>query len=513
MQEYLNAINRTKELAPQARRQRLLPMMTNSVISQSFNYIFAGKNARELMRGLVDASADRDKAEIIAHYIDINSDKFADVMKSDDAKLKKSCAQLLGKLRPNEYAALLMDSLTSENTEFVKPSIILALGNADKTAGVQEFLENYQITATEDKHIEEQRNALDKAISSLKAPKTEVKMIASLKKGTSLILKCPSVRVTQREVTKLKYAAQVIDEKSNLLKVDGVERYRRIFAARSFYKAFILFDEFFNPAAAVNAAASDEFLSFVRALYGEGELTYRLDITADVSRDDRKKLAEELSKKIREKGFVNSPSSYAFEIAVFSSERRVYLCVLPQPQLDDRFIYKKKSISASIHPAAAAACVSFIAPFTKKNAAVLDCFCGSGTMLFERARLPYGSLMGTDISKEALNAARLNEKFAKTGAHFYLKNALADFQESFDEVICNLPFGLRVGSHMKNEELYRKFLVNLKKLLKKGGYAFLFTHDKRLLSGLIEKSGMELVSKHTFSCGGLYPSMFIIKNK
>ena len=94
MQEYLNAINRTKELAPQARRQRLLPMMTNSVISQSFNYIFAGKNARELMRGLVDACADRDKAEIIAHYIDINSAKFADVMKSDDAKLKKSCAQL-----------------------------------------------------------------------------------------------------------------------------------------------------------------------------------------------------------------------------------------------------------------------------------------------------------------------------------------------------------------------------------------------------------------------------------
>ena len=66
---------------------------------------------------------------------------------------------------------------------------------------------------------------------------------------------------------------------------------------------------------------------------------------------------------------------------------------------------------------------------------------------------------------------------------------------------------------MKNEELYRRFLENLKKLLKRGGYAFLFTHDKRLLSGLIESSGMELVSKHTFSCGGLYPSMFIIKNK
>ncbi len=513
MQEYLNALSRTKELSPKARRDKLLPLITNSIISQSFNYIFAGKNARELMRALVDASADREKAETVAHYIDINSAKFPLIMQGDDAKLKKSTAQLLGKLRPNEFAALMMDSLKNEGTEFVKSSLILALGNAIEAEGVREFLEGYTITATEDKHAQEQRTALDKALSSHKADTVEYKMINPLPKGTSLLLKCPSVRVTQREVSGLGYKADIISEKENLLIVKGVERYRRIFAARSFYRAYVLFDDFNNVGAAVNAASSSKFLSFIRELYGEGDLDYRLEISGDVSREDRKKLAEGLSKKIRSKGFINSPSAYMFEIAVIAIEKAVYLAVMPQPQLDDRFDYKKQSISASIHPAAAAACVSFIAPYTKKNGAVLDCFCGSGTMLFERARLPYGSLMGTDISKDALKAARLNEKFAKTGAHFYLKNALADFEEKFDEVICNLPFGLRVGSHMKNEELYRRFLGNLKVILKKGGYAFLFTHDKKLLTGLLEKSGMELISKHTYSCGGLYPSMFIIKNK
>lgn len=513
MQDFLKVLLRTKELSPKARRDKLLPLATNSIISQSFNYIFAGKNSRELMRALVDIAADREKADIIAHYIVINKAKFTEIMRGEDAKLKKTTAQLLGKLCPDDFAALMMESLEKESTEFVKPSMILALGNAIDTKGVREYLKKYKITVQEDKHRQEQQAALDKALSSHKAENVEYKMINPLPRGTKLMLKCPSVRVTQREVASLGYKADVVSERDNLLMVRGVEKYRRIFAARSFYKAYILFDDFSNIEAAVNAASSGMFISFLRQLYGEGELDYRLEISAQITRENRKKLAEGLSAKIRKKGFINSPSAYIFEIAVIAIDKAVYLTIMPQPQLDDRFDYKKMSISASIHPAAAAACVSFIAPYTTKNAAVLDCFCGSGTMLFERARLQYASLMGTDISKEALKAARLNEKFAKTGAHFYMKNALGSFNEKFDEVICNLPFGLRVGSHMKNEELYRRFLENIKFILKKGGYAFLFTHDKKLLLGLVEKTNLELVSKHTFSCGGLYPSMFIIRNK
>ncbi len=35
--------------------------------------------------------------------------------------------------------------------------------------------------------------------------------------------------------------------------------------------------------------------------------------------------------------------------------------------------------------------------------------------------MPYASLTGTDISDEALRAARGNERLAKTGAHFLIK--------------------------------------------------------------------------------------------
>lgn len=149
--------------------------------------------------------------------------------------------------------------------------MILALGNAKNTPWVLEFLNSYEITATEQKHIEEQKAALNKAVSSHKADKLEYKMINPLPKGTKLLLTCPSVRVTQREVAALNYKTDIMSEQDNLLTVKGVEKYRRIFAARSFYKAYIVFDLYKNVNEAVNAAASGMFTYFLLQALRQGE--------------------------------------------------------------------------------------------------------------------------------------------------------------------------------------------------------------------------------------------------
>lgn len=106
-----------------------------------------------------------------------------------------------------------------------------------------------------------------------------------------------------------------------------MEKYRRIFAARSFYKAYIVFDLYKNVNEAVNAAASGMFTYFLRRLYGKGNLEYRLDIkSGDVSREDRKRLSVKLSERLDKQGFINSPSAYMFEITVMSVYRG--LCFL-----------------------------------------------------------------------------------------------------------------------------------------------------------------------------------------
>ena len=101
---------------------------------------------------------------------------------------------------------------------------------------------------------------------------------------------------------------------------------------------------------------------------------------------------------------------------------------------------------------------------------------------------------------------------SKTGAHFLIKNATTPFEQKYDEVICNLPFGLRVSNHRENRNLYQKFLQNLPSILVPNGLAFLFTNDKKLLSELLENS-FELVKRENFEAGGLYPALYVLRLK
>ena len=134
-------------------------------------------------------------------------------------------------------------------------------------------------------------------------------------------------------------------------------------------------------------------------------------------------------------------------------------------------------------------------------------------MLFERALLkPCASLTGTDKEKYAISCAKQNESIAKTGAHFLLADIL-EFKpmERYDEIISNMPFGHRVGSHESNEALYRGFVKAMDGLLKPKGTAFLFTNDKALLRELIEKDGnFSIINEMVFNAGNLHPSLFII---
>ena len=54
------------------------------------------------------------------------------------------------------------------------------------------------------------------------------------------------------------------------------------------------------------------------------------------------------------------------------------------------------------------------------------------------------------------------------------------------------------------------FLDNLARTLAPGGTAFLFTHEKKLIAGLL-KNKYRLLERKTFAAGGLYPSMFIVQ--
>lgn len=515
MEDVLSAVIATRDASPKARREQLAPYADRAGIGRMFTYALAGRETRAMLRAILDVSSSPGVAEIAAHYLEIHRDQLPALLFAEDAKVRKSTAQLLGKIAPTAWADLLLEALRREPADMVRPSVILALGNCKGNAAVREALEHYVIPPCEEKHQREHRLALDKALSSLAGPRTRKEPLAcAVPPGMEAVLFCPNANVTLGQLRQQGTQARLYHQLDHTILAEGLSDLAPLYALRSFFAAGVLCGSFPSLEEAASYCQSRAFAKLVPAVFGEDALAYRVEASGqEISHQARKAAAEAIALGLSQVSPLrNSPSSYDFSILLLRGRRAVSVALTPSPVYDARFRYRKDAISASIHPAVAASVMAFSAGHFQKSAAVLDCFCGSGTMLFERAFYPYASLTGTDVSADALAAARRNERRRRSGARFLIKNAVSPFREQFDEVICNMPFGLRVGNHDANLYLYRDFAQNLRRLLKRDGTAFLFTNEKQLLARMLQDS-FEIVAKASFSAGGLYPSLFIARHR
>ena len=116
---------------------------------------------------------------------------------------------------------------------------------------------------------------------------------------------------------------------------------------------------------------------------------------------------------------------------------------------DPRFSYRSEAVPASMHPTAAAAILYAHRDLMDPEHSVLDPFCGAGTLLIERARIMGArSLTGLDISPAAWRIARTNLDNACLHAKVFNRDCRGyTVKDKVHEIICNLPFGHRVGSH------------------------------------------------------------------
>ena len=168
-----------------------------------------------------------------------------------------------------------------------------------------------------------------------------------------------------------------------------------------------------------------------------------------------------------------------------------------------------------MNPCVAAAVLRFARDHLSVNARVIDPCCGSGTFLIERGRLsPCASLTGVDIAHRAIDIARRNTALSGVNAKYTVNDILRfECHRPYDELISNLPFGNRVGTHSSCESLYKGLLEKLPQLVKKGGVAVLYTMEFTLLKRLIREQGsrLTLLSQQRTEAGGLTPMIFIIR--
>lgn len=439
-------------------------------------------------------------------------------LESETPKLRRNAARLCGILKFNGASEALTKALETETQRFVRPSILLAIGSV---GGEKErkLLENYKpappADETEKKHYSEECDALTAALRSL-APGTE-HAFTGLKNEWAIELRCPDMLTHQLEGELGDLGFEAYDIRRSSLKVKTAD-YAGLFEARCFKEALFVIAQGADTAPEAIAKKAAPFLKKLMAEAHMGEPPYRFRIELALSGlkpDERAELVKAVASETACAELANSPSDYEAELRIEGNLRSCRLYAKLYTYKDTRFAYRAESIPASMDPSVAAAVLRLAQDFLSVNARVIDPCCGSGTFLIERGLLsPCASLTGVDIAHAAIDVARRNTALSGVDAKYTVNDILRFVcHRPYDELICNLPFGNRVGTHSSCEALYKGLLDRLPELVKKGGVAILYTMEFTLLKRLIAARGdkLTLLSQHRTEAGGLTPMIFILR--
>ncbi|MDO4567416.1 MAG: methyltransferase domain-containing protein [Clostridia bacterium] len=428
---------------------------------------------------------------------------------------RKNTAVLMGNIGLAEYSRPLIDALEREEYRYVRPSMLLALGAIGDPAAVA-FIQRYRVApaANEDeaKHVEAENAAvrlvLGRTVRGVHARFT------GLLREYEIELRCANLLSKQLMEELEELGVRVLRDYPNAVVVSTADL-RSLYGARCFSEALFPIRRSVNLTANAIAGCARDFLTELMrgATKAQPPYRYRLSLPSGL---DKASFAREIAALLDSDELVNSTSFYDIELRVEQVKERCSLYAKLCCFKDTRFAYRLESLPASIAPSTAAAVLRLASDHLRSRARVLDPFCGSGTMLIERGLLsPCGALTGVDITPKAIEKAQRNVHAAGIDVELVCKDCIKFRANApYDEVIANMPFGLRVGSHEINDKLYAQFLGKLPEWLAPGGIALLYTMEYTLLRRLIsQQSELEFISRQRTEAGGLLPTVFLLRRR
>ena len=436
---------------------------------------------------------------------------------SNQPKLRKNAAVLMGQLKVPSDVKYLKQALSVEDTRFVRPSMLLSLGSIggdEAKAALASYTIQPANSEDEKVHFDAETEAYKTAMRSFLT--FEKHEFTALNRPCEIELRSPDKLSDPlaRELAEHGFSVSAVHRGDVHVHTEDM---MGLFACRCFTEALIEISANSNPDPKSMGIKAKSFLEkLLPACHtGKPPFGYRLEIRGE-GNIDRLAIARKMIAVMDDKMLLNCPNNYEIELRVeIGGNGGAFMYAKLLTIKDERFSYRVSALPASMHPATAAAILKYAEFFLGgKDARVLDPCCGSGTFLIEREKLyPCAGLTGVDISNKAIDIARSNAEAAGSIAKFVHNDCMRFTAERpYDELVANLPFGNRVGSHKSNEKLYAGILENLPKWLRRGGVAILYTMEYTLLKKLIrEHPGLRLVTEVRTEAGGLMPAIFVIK--
>lgn len=507
----------------------------NNSIPMLWSKIITEDNPRGLLSVLRDILKKEKPQGMFRRTVGNSKEKLATLLQHPDPKVRKNVCGVIGELGDPAYLTSLYNAYAYEDQLFVRPSYILAIGNCGGAMDAEKLRETLkelilkekasegsESAIINNKHINEEKLALTRAIDKLSPPvRHEFK---GFENPVPMLLTVMNYQyqLTLKELDEISIEGTRVDE--------GILIYEKnldkVYSCRTFYELFYPLEEckdlefnYKTIASAIIDANIVDFLNQCHDSESNSPFGYRVEFkTADYNRD-RSEFVKNLARELDELScgdLKNSPSSYEVEVRIVEKNNLCSVYLKLYSFKDNRFDYRRNDLATSINPVTAAIVMKSIEKWLNSDAKVIDPFCGTGTMLIERAKLEEcETLTGVDIFRTAISAATINSKLANVNITL-LDEDILEYSTSqlFDELITNMPFDNKSSTHSKYADLYSEFVKKIPCFVKPGGMAFVYTIEKQLFREfLVDNEQLELLQEIKIESGRLTPHVFVIKIK
>lgn len=162
-----------------------------------------------------------------------------------------------------------------------------------------------------------------------------------------------------------------------------------------------------------------------------------------------------------------------------------------------------------------------LARLADEEGALLDPFCGSGTILLEAAHLlPRWQLYGSDIDPRAVAGAQqnitllgLSERVAVQQANA-LRLSEVYPAAAFTAIVTNPPFGVRVGRGLNFRAFYHRFLQEAAYVLQPAGRLVLLVRKRGAFNAILDRQRVfSLRHVRIIETSGIYPGVFVLEKR